>query len=127
MGIAIFWVAVILAAKKFSFYKNLKIKGFFTNENTFLLNVHMFDATTTFVALTYFNYFEQHVLPGFLINIFGPASMFILKLVVISAVLYIFDKEMKNDAEKRTFLKIVILILGMGPGIRNFLRMIVGV
>ena len=127
MGIAIFWVAVILAAKKFSFYKNLKIKGFFTNENTFLLNVHMFDATTTFVALTYFNYFEQHVLPGFHIHIFGPASMFILKLVVISAVLYIFDKEMKNDAEKRTFLKIVILILGMGPGIRNFLRMIVGV
>ena len=126
-GITVFWVVVIFIARKFSLWKNLQIKNFFTNENTFLLDIHMFDAATTFVALTYFNYFEQHVLPGFLIGIFGPASMFFLKLVVVSVVLYIFDKEMKNEEGKRTFLKIVILILGMGPGLRNFLRIVMGV
>ncbi len=125
IGIAAAWVIVLFAAKKFCPWK--KIREFFTNENTFLLDVHMFDATTTFVAMSYFGYFEQHVVPNFLIGIFGPASMFVLKLVVISLVLYFFDKELKNDTKKRTFLKIVILILGMGPGIRNFLRLVMGV
>ena len=110
--------------------KNIKkLSQLFTNENTFLINVHMFDATTTFVALTYFPYFEQHVLPGFLISIFGPVVMYALKLVVVSVVLYYFDKELSKpqDMEKRTFLKIIVLILGLGPGLRNFLRMIMGV
>lgn len=126
-GISIAWFAVIFAAKKFSAWRKLKINSFFSNENMFLLDVHLFDATTTFVALSYFNYFEQHVVSNFFISFLGPASMFLLKLVVISAVLYLFDRELKKDVEKRTFLKIIILILGMGPGLRNFLRLIMGV
>ena len=124
------WIFAILLTKEISIKKNIKkLSQLFTNENTFLINVHMFDATTTFVALTYFPYFEQHVLPGFLISIFGPVVMYALKLVVVSVVLYYFDKELSKpqDMEKRTFLKIIVLILGLGPGLRNFLRMIMGV
>jgi uncharacterized membrane protein len=126
----VLWIFIILAAKEISIKKNVaKLSKLLTNENTFLLDVHMFDATTTFVALNYFGYFEQHVVPNILISIFGPASMYLLKLVVVSVVLYYFDKELSKpeDAEKRTFLKIIVLILGLGPGLRNFLRMIMGV
>ena len=86
----------------------------------------MFDASTTFVALQFFPYFEQHVLPGFFISMFGPVAMFFIKLPVVAAVLYYLDKDM-NEPEKKNFIKIVILILGLGPGLRNFLRLGMGV
>ena len=56
------------------------------------------------------------------------ATIALMKIVGISY-LATFDKELSKpaDAEKRTFLKIIVLILGLGPGIRNFLRMIMGV
>ncbi len=126
----VLWVFIIVAAREIAIKKKIaRLSQLLTGENTLLLNVHMFDATTTFVALNYFPYFEQHVLPGFLISIFGPAVMYALKLVVVSIVLYYFDKELSKpeDIEKRTFLKIIVLILGLGPGLRNFLRMMMGV
>jgi len=100
--------------------------GFLSRMNTFILLAHLFDATTTFVALSFFPYFEQHVLPGFLIGVAGPAVMFPLKLLVVGLVLYAFDKDIK-DKDRNIFLKIVVLILGMGPGLRNFFRLIMGV
>jgi uncharacterized membrane protein len=118
-------IAAIHCAKRFS---PKKIRNFLTTENALVLDVHMFDATTTFVSLSYFNYFEQHVVPSFLINVTGPWIMFVLKFIVVSAVLYLFDRELgKKDSEKKMFLKIIVLILGLGPGIRNFLRLAMGV
>ncbi|MBI4017990.1 MAG: DUF63 family protein [Candidatus Aenigmarchaeota archaeon] len=98
-------------------------------ENSLLLGAHMFDATTTFVALQFYPYFEQHVVAGFFISVLGPAGIFVLKLPVIAGVLYYLDKEMheKSEAEKRNFLKIAVLILGLGPGLRNWLRIVMGV
>lgn len=115
----------------FARYKNifgLRDKVLST-ENSLLLGAHMFDATTTFVALQFFRYFEQHVVAGFFVNIFGPAGIFVLKLPVILLVLYYLDKELAlpNDIEKRNFLKIAILALGLGPGLRNYLRIVMGV
>jgi uncharacterized membrane protein len=126
--ITAFWIALLSGLKKIS-ERNKKLARFFSKENTALLGVHMFDATTTFVALNYFPYFEQHVLPSFLISIFGPAVMFVLKFVVISAVLYLLDKEMREDydREKRNFIKLAILILGLAPGLRNALRLVMQV
>lgn len=126
LGITAAWVAAIFAAKKM--VKNGKVQKFLSEENILLISVHLFDATTTFTALQFFpNYFEQHVLPGFVIGILGPASMFLLKLVVVPLVLYVLDKELHQEAQKRTFLKIVVMILGLGPGLRNFSRLVMGV
>ena len=124
ISLALFWAVLLILAKKLSEKMGRK---FFTWENTALLAVHMFDASTTFVALTYFPYFEQHVLPGFLISIFGPAVMFALKFAVVAAVLHVLDKEMAKEKEKRKFIKLVILILGLAPGLRNFFRLVMGV
>jgi len=127
IGISAAWIVLFFGIKLVSKSKKIKKLGnFLSQENTLLLDVHMFDATTTFVALTFFPYFEQHVLPSFLISIFGPAVMFALKLGVVSALLYFFDKDVEN-AQQRTFLKIAVLVLGLGPGLRNFLRLAMGV
>ena len=124
--LSVFWAVLLIFAKKFTqrFFPNFKL---FSWENIAIIAVHMFDASTTFVALSYFPYFEQHVLPGFLISLFGPAVMFALKFVVVAAVLYVLDKEMSQELQKKKFIKIVIMILGLAPGLRNFFRLVMGV
>lgn len=89
-------------------------------ENAGILTSHLIDASSSFVAITFFGYYEQHVLPSFLINIVGPWILFPLKIVVVWAVLYYIDKS-KEDKFFKNFLKIIILILGLALGIRDFL------
>ncbi|MBI4170816.1 MAG: DUF63 family protein [Candidatus Aenigmarchaeota archaeon] len=126
--ITVIWVVLFVVAKIIAKNKFSKLNKFLTAENMFIILVHLFDAATTFVALQYLGYFEQHVLPGFLIGLLGTWAMFLLKIIVVPIVMYFFDREMKNEKEmeKRTFLKLVVLILGLGPGLRNWLRMIGG-
>lgn len=128
MVITALWIVVFAVVKLGAAKKSGKLNTFLSAENMFIILVHLFDAATTFVALEYLGYFEQHVLPGFLIAALGAWAMFLLKIVVVPVVLYAFDREMKEpkDLEKRTFLKLVVLILGLGPGLRNWLRMIGG-
>ena len=88
-------------------------------ENATIMVAHLLDASATFTALSFFGYYEQHVLPRFLIGIFGPWIMFPLKIVVVGAVLYFLDRE--EDVFLRNFLKIIVLILGLALGIRDLL------
>jgi uncharacterized membrane protein len=89
-------------------------------ENSGILVSHLFDASATFTALTFFGYYEQHVLPSFLINMSGAWIMFPLKIIVVWAVLETIDRS-KEDVFFKRFLKIIILILGLALGIRDFL------
>ena len=59
-------------------------------------------------------------MPSFLIDIFGPWVMFPLKIVVVWTVLEVIDRS-KEDQFLKKFLKIVILILGLALGLRDFL------
>ena len=128
LGIVALWAVAIFAAKWIAESRSItKIKNLLTTENSFLLLAHEFDATTTYVATTFYPYFEQHVLPSFFISLFGTWFMFVLKLVVVLIVLHVLDKELQNEPEKRTFLKFLVLMLGMAPGLRNFFRLIMGV
>ncbi len=88
--------------------------------NAGIIVSHLLDASSTFTAVSFFGYYEQHVLPTFLINIFGPWIMFPLKIIVVWAVLYGIDKY-SDDRFFANFLKIIILILGLSLGIRDFL------
>jgi uncharacterized membrane protein len=129
-GITLFCIFATIAIKKFAMLKKIKsISSFLSKENLLLLNTHMFDASTTFTAIQFFPYFEQHVVPNFLIGLFGPIVMFPLKLIVVSVVLYVLDRGLtkRQDIEKKNFIKLLILILGLAPGLRNLLRLVMGV
>jgi uncharacterized membrane protein len=106
---------------RIAFFKNL-----FTFENSCLFSAHMLDASATFVGIAFFGYGEQHPLPRFLIELTNPSIMFLLKLVVLIPVLYIIDRY-SEKGDFRNFLKIVILILGLAPGLRDTIRLMVGV
>ena len=120
LPIFLFWVAaftgiMLFARKKFHFWNK---------EHVFIILSHMLDATATFVAIAFFGYAEQHVVPRFLISLYGPWVMFPLKLLVVIPILYLIDKEMP-PGDFKNFIKIVILILGLAPGLRDSIRLFV--
>jgi uncharacterized membrane protein len=94
--------------------------------NLSVLIAHLLDASTTFVAVDFYGYGEQHVLPNTLTQLVDTAVvMFPLKITVILAVLYVIDTNV-NDKTTRNMLKLAIFILGLAPGLRNLLSLIMG-
>jgi uncharacterized membrane protein len=90
--------------------------------NAGIMTGHMLDATASFAAISLYGYYEQHVLPAFLIDLSGPWIMFPLKLLVVYPVLMYIDKHTEEkDIMFSNLLKIAILVLGLSLGIRNML------
>jgi uncharacterized membrane protein len=83
---------------------------------------HMFDGFATFLGIQYLGYWELHVLPRFLTSLFGPWAMVAAKVVVFVFVLYVLDSS-KEDEDFRNFIKFILVVLGLAPGLRNALRM----
>lgn len=113
-------VVIYLLTKKLSIVR----------DNSYLFYVHFYDATTTFVGVDFMGYWEQHVVPRFLIGLTGTAAvMYVLKFVVLYTALWIMVKleEEGEEEELLDFIKMVIFILGFAPGTRNLLRMLMGV
>lgn len=94
--------------------------------NLSIISAHLFDASTTFMAVDYYGYFEQHVIPNSIYNLTGTAiTMFPLKIIVICLALYLIDKYVDDEIIAGT-LKLAIFVLGLAPGVRNFLSLAIG-
>ena len=94
--------------------------------NLSILSAHLLDASSTFIAVDYYGYGEQHVLPNALTQLADSAIiMYPLKIAVILPALYIIDTYVE-DKTIRNMLKLAIFILGLAPGIRNFLSLAMG-
>ena len=115
LGLVALWSIVFGAV-------HLKFPKYLSRVNYPILVSHLFDGSATFVALTYFSYVEQHVLPNFFIGLLGGAwVMFPLKILIVWPVLYLIDKNVE-DKEFRTWLKVAVLILGLALGTRDMLK-----
>lgn len=130
-----------------------KLSVYILGSNILLFFAHFLDASATFVGTDFYNYAEKHPLPAFLINLSGTgAVMFPLKFILIFLVIYVLDitykKEIKDISRKNQkfflkyqenaesvfrdktltgLLKICIFILGLAPGVRDMLRIGIGV
>jgi uncharacterized membrane protein len=108
------------------FWQLFDISSFYGKINLSIISAHFFDASSTFIAVDYYGYFEQHVLPNSIYNLSGTAiTMFPLKIIVICAGLYLIDKYIDDELIAGT-LKLAIFILGLAPGLRNFLSLAMG-
>ena len=102
-----------------------KIKKYKINFS--ILLAHLFDASTTYVAVEYYNYYEQHVLPNAINQLFDTyLTLFPMKIIVIVAVLYIIDQYF-DDLMIKNLLKLTVFVLGLAPGLRNILTLATGV
>ena len=82
----------------------------------------MLDGSATFLGITFLGYWEMHVIPRLLISIFGAWIMLPLKIVIFSVVLYALDS-VEENRDLVNFLKFVLIVLGLAPGLRDALRM----
>lgn len=111
------------AAKIFKAFKSKLFKPL-THKLAFL--AQMLDATGTFIAIQFYGYGEQHVIPRLLMEYFGPASFYLLKIPVTILALYYIDREVKDRNIKNSLIAF-IMIFGLGPGSRTLLRLLFGV
>ncbi len=99
--------------------------------NVAILWVHLLDASSTIAGIDFLGYYEKHVVPAYLIDLTGTAFvMYPLKLSIFIPVLYVLDNHFDEDEESqtlKTFLKLVIIVLGLSPACRNTIRMAFGV
>jgi uncharacterized membrane protein len=119
--IAIWIILTILfltIGKFWNLYKN--------KYNLAIISAHIFDATTTFIAVDLYGYYEQHVLPNLIYKeTLTSASIYPLKIIVITIALYTIDKYIKNEKIKE-ILKLAMFILGFAPGLRNIITLSIG-
>ena len=120
--------AVYLVSSKLNF-------TLLTNKlNISILFTHLLDASSTYVGMDWLGYYEKHVVPTFFIDIAGnfidhPALiMYPLKLLVFIPIFYMLDSQF-DDKDKKfiPLMKLVIIVLGLSPAVRNTLRILMGV
>ncbi len=110
---------IFLTRRFWSLYKD--------NVNFSIISAHLFDASSTFIAVNFFGYYEQHVLPNFIYTSFNnPVTILPLKFIIISFVLILIDKYV-DDSKLNGLLKLCVFILGLAPGLRNFITLSIGI
>ena len=95
-----------------------------------LLAGHMLDASATSYALAYKGYIEQHVLGSALIDLTGtPYVMFAMKIIVLIPAIWILEKFRKEAGMENIWhlVLLAMIIVGLAPGLRDVLRMALGI
>jgi len=103
--------------------------------NLAILTGHLMDGIVSYISikdpfLMGLSYSEKHPASNVLLEIWGPLFP-IAKFVLVIVVIYVFDILYKEDLKDHltlvNLLKIGILILGFSPGLRDLLRVTMGV
>ncbi len=104
--------------------------------NLSLIFAHMIDGWTSYFAVVNplgmdINYGEKHPLSLFLMNHFYGLAYPLAKLAIIVGVIYAMDVYLKDELGEKPLLagliKFFILILGLAPGLRDMLRIVMGI
>lgn len=120
---------LIFAAIPFYF----SLRYFKDNILASIVGAHALDGAATFFIIDFFgkfsgkSYFEQHVIPSFIgetFNSFFP--FYLLKIAVAFGAAYFIAKEKDASEEEKGFISLLLIIIGLAPGLRDVLRMIAG-
>ncbi len=99
----------LISRSKFSNLKNNWVYGIFT--------AHYLDASSTFVGVDFYGFFEEYAFENYLMELAGTALIiFPLKIVVLLLVVYTIQKTMDDNRE---FWYFAVMLLGFAAGLRN--------
>ena len=125
---------VYIISKKYE--NNEKLAVYQNPLNLLMISGHMIDGLTSYISIydpLHMGlplYLEKHPASNALMEIWPPLFP-IVKFILIIAVIYLFDivykQDLKNYMTFTNLLKIGILILGLSPGLRDLLRVTMGV
>lgn len=128
-------IASSITILTYIFARFFKIKAYASILNLSLIFAHMIDGWTSYFAVVDpfhmgLSYGEKHPLPLLLMQKFG-LSYPIIKFVVIIAIIYAMDIYLKEELKEKltlaNLIKFFILILGLAPGLRDMLRIAMGI
>jgi uncharacterized membrane protein len=98
-----------------------------------MVGAQALDGGATFLILDFSRqmlglaYFEQHVISNGLCNLFGTcATFYIAKVAISGAAAYLLSNEKDASTDEKYFIALVIIIMGLAPGLRDILRMMAG-
>lgn len=120
-SLAAFWLLQEVVKMKLGLHEKLAIFG------------QAFDGAATFVVIDIFSkesgrgYFEQHVLSAGIgtATPLGFGLFFLVKLSLATLIVYFLSKE-GMSARDKSFVLLVVAVMGFAPGIRDALRMLCG-
>ena len=132
-------VVILISLPLFYFLKRFKIDNI---QSKIAIFSHSFDGFISFFAIEIFNrispeciefgrcYAGQHVVERFFTNLFpfGTIIFFLIKVAVVSLFCYLIEREIKGKRNEngRNFLYTLVIVFGLAPGVRNFLRLLIG-
>jgi uncharacterized membrane protein len=130
-------IALVATAATMALYWALARR--YPNLAAFLLPVaimlfasHYLDGAATWRGIDVHGYSEKHVIPSFLISLTGTAAVMLpLKFAVVTFVVYLmevaFKEDLKDSPNLSWLVKVAVMVLGLAPGMRDMLRLAMGV
>lgn len=112
--------------------------GFMKVKNSWVQNLlvfsHSLDGAATYISVEIFSavsemkYFEQHVLSNAISSAFGSMFFYyLIKVIFAIAAVVLIEKSEDMDKEERNYVLLLLIIFGLAPGVRDFLRLLAGV
>lgn len=135
MVISIVFLIVSMVYLLVFFVKKREFQVYRNPLNLMMLFGHLMDGFTSYISIKDpfsmgLFYSEKHPASNFLLDIWGPLFP-IVKFLLIILIIYVFDvfyrEELKDYSTLVNILKIGIFILGFSPGLRDLLRVTMGV
>lgn len=117
-------IASFITAGVFMLLRRFEYRFIENRLNLGILFAHLFDASATYMGISFYGLTAQHVLPKTIISATHPSVMFLLKLAVILPALYYLDE--MEDVLSRDVLKAIVLLLGLAPGMRDIMLIMAG-
>jgi uncharacterized membrane protein len=125
LALALATSAAVFAALKYVFHWDYVTNPLYQ----LLIFGHMLDASATSFGIEFhpLQYMEQHVVGSTLIDLTGTAFvMFPLKLVVVIPAIYILEsyRRERGNLELWHLIILAMIVVGLAPGIRDTIRMV---
>ncbi|RZN34333.1 MAG: DUF63 family protein [Methanophagales archaeon ANME-1-THS] len=97
--------------------------------NLAVLAAHLLDATSSYIGIDLLGYTGKHVLEGLMVRYAGTAAgMIPLKLGILIPLLYLLDTQFtEEEVELKNLVLLTLITIGLAPGVRNTLRLMLGV
>ena len=119
------------SSKEKDFVESLRSKAVMAYPVAFLpVAGQLLDGLATWIGIDYFGYHEKHVVSAAVIDLFDTAATFtVLKLAIGGIILWFYT--LANFEYRQQHLRLLIglalMIVGMAPGLRDVLRLMLGV
>lgn len=99
--------------------------------NLLMYFAHFLDGAATWRGIEAYGYAEKHVFPSLLIDGASPLVMLPMKFILVTAIIVLLDRVLADEFRTREQLliglKYAVILLGLAPGVRDMMRIALGV